>query len=157
MVELTRRLGIARLIINGSFTTDQWEPNDIDCVLLPSLDFPREPAALEELDIGLPFLDIELVDQMAFERIVEETFATDRLGITKGMIEVMTLHSLRELENTRRKLKGLKEEHAAAQSRLALGTPLREYTLRSLKKLIRQLTEEIARFEARTSKMQKRQ
>ena len=68
----------------------------------------------------------------------------------------MSLESLRELENTRRKLKGLEEEYTNAQSRLAPGTPIREYTLRSLKKLIRQLTEEIVRFEARAGTAQRR-
>ena len=68
----------------------------------------------------------------------------------------MRIESLRELDNTRQKLKGLKEEYAAAQSRLPPGTQLREYTLRSLKKLIRQLTEEIVRFEARAASPQKR-
>ena len=68
----------------------------------------------------------------------------------------MSLQSLRELEHTRQKLKGLEEEYVAAQSRLAPGTPLREYTLRSLKKLIRQLTEEIVRFEARSGSAEKR-
>ena len=89
LVELTRRLGIVRLIVNGSFTTDQWEPNDIDCVLLPSPDFPRDMAALEELDIGFPYLDIDVVDHPAFERITGETFATDGLEIPTGMIEVL--------------------------------------------------------------------
>ena len=66
------------------------------------------------------------------------------------------IQSLRALENTRQKLKRLGEEYAAAQKRLAHGTPLREYTLRSLKKLMHQLTEEIARFEARAGCLDKR-
>ena len=68
----------------------------------------------------------------------------------------MSIQNLRELNNTRRKLKGLEEECAAAQARLAPGTPLREWTVRSLKKLIRQLSEEIARFEARATATDRR-
>ena len=89
LIELTRRLGVARLVVNGSFATDQWEPNDVDCVLLPSQDFPRDPNALQELDLGFPFLDIEVVDSEAFDRLTGQTFATDRLGVRKGMIEVL--------------------------------------------------------------------
>ena len=81
-------MGISRLVLNGSFSTDQWEPNDVDCVMLISSDFPRDRQALEELDEGLPFLDIQLVDQPAFDRLTNEMFATDRLGNPKGMVEV---------------------------------------------------------------------
>ena len=34
LVDLAKRVGIQRLIVNGSFVSDKWEPNDIDCVLL---------------------------------------------------------------------------------------------------------------------------
>ena len=88
LVELVRRVGVSRLVLNGSFSTDQWEPNDVDCVLLTSPDFPRDRQALEELDEGLPFLDLQLVDQPAFERLTNEMFATDRFGNPKGMVEV---------------------------------------------------------------------
>ena len=88
LVELAKAVGITRLVVNGSFSTDQWEPNDVDCVLLTSPDFPRDRQALEELDEGLPFLDIEMVDQPAFDRLTNEMFATDRLGNPKGMVEV---------------------------------------------------------------------
>lgn len=65
----------------------------------------------------------------------------------------MSIHSLRELENTRQKLAGLDEEYAAAQARLAPDSPAREVTLRSLKKLIHQLQEEIVRFESHASSL----
>jgi hypothetical protein len=48
LVDLARRAGIERLILNGSFVTDAFEPNDVDCVLLMGLDFPRERAAASE-------------------------------------------------------------------------------------------------------------
>ena len=34
--EIAKRAGVQRLIINGSFVTAIVEPNDVDCVLLPS-------------------------------------------------------------------------------------------------------------------------
>ncbi len=89
LVDLARRVGVSRLVINGSFTTDVWEPNDIDCVLLAADDFPREQAALAELEDGLPFLDIQLVDTVAFDHMTGRFFATDRNDVPKGMVEVL--------------------------------------------------------------------
>ena len=77
-VDLARRAGVKRLVVNGSFVTDKWEPNDVDCVLLIGPDFPREATAYAELDAGLPFINMELVDQDAFQRLTGATFATDR-------------------------------------------------------------------------------
>jgi hypothetical protein len=34
LVDLAKRVGVRRIIVNGSFVTDKWEPNDVDCVLL---------------------------------------------------------------------------------------------------------------------------
>ena len=42
LVDLARRAGVKRLVINGSFTTDVFEPNDVDCVLLIEAGFPRD-------------------------------------------------------------------------------------------------------------------
>ena len=67
----------------------------------------------------------------------------------------MSIHSLRELQNTRQKLAGLQDEYAVAQARLAPNSPTREVTLRSLKKLIHQLQEEIVRFESHAGSLSK--
>src|SRR5579883_3265109 len=63
LVDLARRAGVQRLVVNGSFVTDKLEPNDVDCVLLIGPDFPRDATALGELSAGLPFVNMELVDQ----------------------------------------------------------------------------------------------
>lgn len=55
-----------------------------------------------------------------------------------------------ELENTRKKLRMLEEQYADAQARPSEDDNVRRLTLRSLKRLINQLTEEIVRFEAHT-------
>ena len=89
LVELARRAGVQRIVVNGSFVTDKLEPNDVDCVLLVGAGFPRDEAAEAELLSGLPFINMELVDQEAFEQFTEKTFATDRDLVRKGMIEVM--------------------------------------------------------------------
>ena len=89
LVEIAQRAGVTRLIVNGSFATDQLEPNDVDCVLLASDDFPRNAEAEAELMAGLPFLQIDVVKQADFDVMVETIFATDRRFRRKGMLEVI--------------------------------------------------------------------
>lgn len=89
MVDLAARAGVERIVLNGSFTTDIMEPNDVDCVLLFVPGGRRDRAAFEELRDGLPFLDIELVGPEDFYGFVDDLFAADRSGTLKGMIEVV--------------------------------------------------------------------
>jgi len=88
MVDLAIRAGVHRIILNGSFVTDIIEPNDVDCVLLAA-DFEVDAAAEDDLLEGLPFLDIKLVDAGDFDEFVGVTFAADRTGAAKGMVEVI--------------------------------------------------------------------
>ena len=60
----------------------------------------------------------------------------------------MTIQNEHELDITRRKLTALEQQLVAAKDRLDVGMPLSDWTLRSLRKLIQQLCEEIIRFEA---------
>jgi hypothetical protein len=60
----------------------------------------------------------------------------------------MSLQNLREVENTRRKLGELEEEYEATAKRPIENRQVREAALSSLKRLINQLKEEIARYEA---------
>lgn len=62
----------------------------------------------------------------------------------------MKLHDQLELENTRHKLR-LLEERYQASARDNSDRHVRDLSLRSLKRIINQLKEEIARFEAHTS------
>ncbi len=57
-----------------------------------------------------------------------------------------------ELNNTREKLRRLQQQYVAAQVRPIVNHQSRQLTLRSLKKLINQLTQEIVRFESRAKK-----
>src|SRR5437660_1371164 len=88
LVDLVRRAGGQRLVVNGSFVTDKLEPNDVDCVVLIGPDFPHDIAAEAELLAGLPFINLELVDLDGFQQFTEKTFATDRNLVPKGMVEV---------------------------------------------------------------------
>jgi hypothetical protein len=89
LVDLAKRAGVQRIIVNGSFVTDKPEPNDVDCALLAGPGFPLEASAEAELEDGLPFIDIHLVNQEAFDLLVKETFGTDRHLVPKGLIEVV--------------------------------------------------------------------
>ena len=89
LLDLAKRVGIARLIINGSFVSDVFEPNDVDCVLLMAAGFPHDGQAFEELHKGLPFIHMQLVRQERFNTLVNEIFATDQRGNPKGMVEVV--------------------------------------------------------------------
>ena len=89
LIELARRAGVLRIVVNGSFVTDKLEPNDVDCLLLIAAGFPRDGAAEADLLGGLPFINMELVDQEGFEQFTEKTFATDRDLVPKGMVEVL--------------------------------------------------------------------
>jgi len=89
MVDLALRAGARRIVLNGSFVTDIMEPNDVDCVLLFEPGQRRDRSAIKQLRNGLPFLEISLVDQTGFDDLVNFFFATDRLGSSKGMIEVI--------------------------------------------------------------------
>lgn len=90
LVDLARKAGIERIVLNGSFVADTHEPNDVDCVLLISPNMARDRDALEELDKGLPFLDIALLERDDFAKMVEDFFAADRCLVVKGMVEVIS-------------------------------------------------------------------
>jgi hypothetical protein len=88
LLDLARRAGAQRMIINGSFVTDVLEPNDVDCVLLAGPGFPREPAAEIELKQGLPFIDLHVVGAEDFDLVVSGIFGSDRFAVPKGVVEV---------------------------------------------------------------------
>jgi hypothetical protein len=89
MVDLARRAGVERIVLNGSFVTDIMEPNDVDCVLLVGPRSRGSRAALSELRQGLAFLDLTVARVRAFDEYVHGLFAADRAGAPKGMIEVV--------------------------------------------------------------------
>jgi hypothetical protein len=89
LVDLARKAGALRLIVNGSFVTDRPEPNDVDCVLLIGAGFPADADAERELLDGLPFIELKMVGTEDFALFVERIFASDRQAVPKGMIEVV--------------------------------------------------------------------
>jgi len=89
LVDLARRAGALRIVVNGSFVTDAYEPNDVDCALLIAASYPGDAAADAELQQGLPFIQTELLTQVAFDYYVGTVYGTDRRGVPKGVIEVL--------------------------------------------------------------------
>src|ERR1700736_2877953 len=84
LVDLARRAGVLRIVVNGSFAADVYEPNDVDCALLIGPDYPQDPIADAELQQGLPFVQTEVVTQEAFDYYVRTIFGLDRRGVPKG-------------------------------------------------------------------------
>ncbi len=89
LVDLAKQAGIERVIVNGSFVTDTLEPNDVDCVLLIGMDYSEDENAAKMLRDGIPFLDLQLVEDTEFGLLVNEIFGTDRDLLPKGVVEVL--------------------------------------------------------------------
>ena len=60
-----------------------------DILLDQALAGARDAGAEAELLAGLPFINMELVDPVAFQHFTERTFASDRNLVPKGMVEVV--------------------------------------------------------------------
>ncbi|HVC96558.1 MAG TPA: hypothetical protein VND64_22930 [Pirellulales bacterium] len=89
LVAMAKKAGVQRLIINGSFVTDVFEPNDVDCALLMSDEFPRDADAAADLSDGLPFVDLHMTEAKEFAILVEQLYASDRDSVPKGVIEIV--------------------------------------------------------------------
>ncbi len=89
LVELAKKAGASRLVINGSFVTERPEPNDVDCALLAGPDYPRDREADREILGGLPFLEVALIGEEDFDYLINVVFATDRQHTAKGIVEVL--------------------------------------------------------------------
>jgi hypothetical protein len=63
----------------------------------------------------------------------------------------MSIQSRHQLENTRKKLQILEDRCKLLESTAQESTMARELTVRSLKRFMNQMKEEIARFESRVS------
>jgi hypothetical protein len=71
-----------------------------------------------------------------------------RLGDPAGLSDPVDLRNERELANTRKKLEQLESLYDGDESETGGDEELREAEMESLKRLINQLKEEIARYEA---------
>lgn len=89
-IEAAKTAGVRRLMVNGSFVTGKLAPNDVDVVLLPGPDYPRQQQELDADEVVWPFLQlIVAADDADFEAWANRQFATDRRKRPKGVVEVM--------------------------------------------------------------------
>ena len=89
LVDASKRAGILRVVINGSFVTDVIEPNDVDCALLSSSRLLKNSDAWAELDEGFPYIEMQVLESPEFEEFIDRTYASDRDYIAKGMVELI--------------------------------------------------------------------
>jgi hypothetical protein len=89
-IEWSRRAGVQRLIINGSYVTATQSPNDVDIVILPGEGYPRAEPPYSEQNAVWPFLQIVVaVDEADLMNWAMKDFGTDRELIEKGVVEVL--------------------------------------------------------------------
>jgi hypothetical protein len=88
LVEMALRAGAQKIVVNGSFVTDVFEPNDVDCALLLDPSAPKDQGALDELALGPPFIQVYVVEDVGYNYFTTQFYATDRLDRPKGMLEV---------------------------------------------------------------------
>jgi hypothetical protein len=89
LLDILKGKNVRRFVINGSFTTDEYEPNDVDCIILIDDHTPLDETTLKKVRDGLPFLDIQIAARDMFDYLIETFFYTDREETPKGMIEVI--------------------------------------------------------------------
>jgi hypothetical protein len=89
-LEAAKRAGVRRLMVNGSFVTGKLAPNDVDVVILPGPDYPRQGPPLDKDELVWPFLQIIVAaDDEDFEAWATQQFSTDRQRRPKGVVEVI--------------------------------------------------------------------
>ena len=82
--------GVRRLIVNGSFVTMKVSPNDVDIVILPGPDYPRDRPSATELTTHWPFIQVVVAaDGADLDAWVTEDFGSDRDLHQKGVVEVI--------------------------------------------------------------------
>jgi len=89
-IDWARRAGIKRVIVNGSYASTKTSPNDVDVVVLPGADYPRDEMPCSEQEARWPFLQfLVAADDSDLEAWSILDFGTDRNRHAKGVIEVL--------------------------------------------------------------------
>jgi hypothetical protein len=84
-IEWARRAGVRRLVLDGSFVTAKVEPNDVDLVILPGPDYPRDQPPANAEEVLWPFLHILVAaDDDDLGQWILQDFGTDRDLRPKG-------------------------------------------------------------------------
>src|SRR3954469_18883848 len=79
-IDWARQAGVQRLIVNGSYATDAPAPQDVDLVILPGPDYPREQQSAADEETIWPFLHVLVAaDHDDLEAWCMRDFGTDRM------------------------------------------------------------------------------
>ncbi len=89
LIDFAREHRVQRIVINGSFVTDQFEPNDVDVVLLVRSDLEEVIPNHLKLVSVIPFLHVDMVKQAGFDLYVNKIYAIDRHWVSKGIVEII--------------------------------------------------------------------
>jgi hypothetical protein len=77
------RAGILRIVINGSYASAKTAPNDVDIVILPGMDYPKDELAYTFQEARWPFLQVFVA---ADDSDVEEWATPHQLRNSDGII-----------------------------------------------------------------------
>jgi len=89
-IDWARRAGVQRVIVNGSYATDAATPQDVDLVILPGPDYPKDQQSAVDEELNWPFLHVLVAaDQADLEAWAMRDFGTDRQQRPKGVVEVI--------------------------------------------------------------------
>ena len=78
------------MIVNGSFVTSKVSPNDVDLVILPGADYPRDQQPVGSEEVVWPFLQVFVAaDDADLEAWAFRDFGTDRDRRPKGVVEIV--------------------------------------------------------------------
>ena len=89
-VQWAREAGVTRLIVDGSYVTDKISPNDVDVVILPGPDYPRQQQPALALALSWPFLHVQIADdEMDLRQWAVVDFGTDRNHNPRGLLEII--------------------------------------------------------------------
>ena len=83
--------------VGGTAARGQWQlrgrgdgPNDVDLIILPGPDYPRDQPAATDEEVRWPFLQVLVAaDDDDLERWATHDFGTDRDQRPKGVVEVI--------------------------------------------------------------------
>ena len=76
--------GVSRLIVNGSYVTEATAPQDVDLVILPGPDYPKDQQPVTEQELSWPFLHILVAaDEHDLEVWAAKTSGLTAAGIPK--------------------------------------------------------------------------
>lgn len=88
--EIAKNAGVSRLVVDGSFVTDNPRPNDVDIVVLVPPEYDVASTTLEVDGKMWSRIHIFLaLGEASFEKWACDFFAFDRLGNPKGVVEVI--------------------------------------------------------------------